>query len=176
MIIILMFLGLGFSSIAKIKSTKLDPKVYYTAKLIDNGTSLISDSEDLYNFIIKSTGMNPNKVIIIEDKSGNKIELTQQELIYEKITNLLKKIKSEKQLMKKIKSNDELDNLYKATEYYYQAFEIINETCEDILYNLDEIDCSIVLIPNKNEYLEALGKNANNIKMLIQKARKSLHN
>lgn len=174
--IVIGFLYLGFSSVGNIKSTKLDKKTYYLAKLIEKTNSTTKLTSDLYKTLDNSCKYHKFKLITITDSEGNNEEYYQFEIYYEKIEKLLKKFYSFQKFLSKFENQDFSDKYTKSLEKYNNAIELVIDVTENSLDEIDEDSESKYIIENYQLYKAQLGYNASNANNLFFQARDSLKN
>lgn len=174
-IIVLIFLALGFGSVNNVKSAKLNPKVFYTAQLVDCGSTLVVLSDRLYELLSKSCNLNPDSVVSIENDNGEVEKVTQSELVYQEIKKISSKVTKQQILLDKLSEKEGYTEFLKSIDYYYKATDVLNTTSEAILEDFKEEDNSKCLIPRYKEFIEILGNRNSRVKYYVNQARKYLH-
>ncbi|MGD9580565.1 MAG: hypothetical protein AB7V50_04275 [Vampirovibrionia bacterium] len=172
--IIILFLYLGYSSIANIKSTKLDPETYYVAKFINKTSEINQLAEELYKIVDKKHNINPNIVITITNHSGEKEELTQYDIIYNEIEKKQHKNNSLIHFLEKFKNQEFSSNYDKAIKYYEEATTINDSAFNETLNIIEDNDYSPFLIPEYKNITNKLGPDANKVKYCTKQATNNL--
>lgn len=173
-IIVIGFLFLGFSSVANIKSTKLDKKTYYLANVIEKTDFLIVSSAELYKILEKSSVINSDTIITITDSEGTIEEVYQEDIYYEKIEKLLKQFQSFQRFLMKFEKQKFADNYADSLEKYNTTIEKLIDICESCLSELEETHENKPIVENYQIYLNELGYKASTINKNLCKARDSL--
>jgi hypothetical protein len=174
-IIVLLFLGLGFNSVSKVNSAKLDPETLYISKLINTGNNILNLSDELYDLLERSSKINPESIITIEDDSGEMERISQRELAREKVEKIADKAYRQKTLIEKISTKESMQNYQEAIKSYTTASDLLVQASNEILYDFDNQDAETNLILRKDEICVLLGNNSFRIQYYLNKARKELH-
>lgn len=172
--IVILFLFLGYSSIANIKSAKLDPRTFYLSELIENGQEISILAEKLYKMIDNYSIKKNTTPVLIKDEEGNSEQISQSDILYYEIDKILSKTTKKRAFIDRFNKQEFSDAYKKSVDYYYKASGIIINICEEALSELEENEETLQALPRHMYYKKQLGNNGETIKHYIGRGQSCL--